>query len=241
MDAPSRQPECRRAARLRVAPELRIVYWCCNTLIRRFAVPRPLAIEILEAIVTHYQARRAHDGHRDRDRDRDRDRVAGLIRGQAKSARSTCSRSTSCTFRARSTSRSRRANRQASKRPGSDEGIAAVSIEQDGSRLFIGCAEESLDEDVTIVVTVDRLRSVQLSGLGDVRSTASRAIPSNARVADRATCRSNRWKPARRKSPSPDRAMFRSTGCAGTGPKSRYWDRAICRSRRSKRRPSSLQ
>ena len=114
-------------------------------------MPRPLAIEILDAIVTSYRAHRSHvedDGPSiDRDfeiGDFERLDVAGPMDVEVRTGAA--------------------ASVQAS---GPEWALENLRVEQQDDRLLIGC-EGDIDSDVTVVVTVPRLAAARLSGSGDV-------------------------------------------------------------------------
>ena len=114
-------------------------------------MPRPLAIEILDAIVTSYRAHRSHvedDGPSiDRDfeiGDFERLDVAGPMDVEVRTGAT--------------------ASVQAS---GPEWALENLRVEQQDDRLLIGC-EGDIDSDVTVVVTVRRLAAARLSGSGDV-------------------------------------------------------------------------
>ena len=114
-------------------------------------MPRPLAIEILDAIVTSYRAHRSHvedDGPSiDRDfevGDFEQLDVAGPMDVEVRTGAA--------------------ASVQAS---GPEWALENLRVEQQDDRLLIGC-EGDINSDVTVVVTVPRLAAARLSGSGDV-------------------------------------------------------------------------
>ena len=113
-------------------------------------MPRPLAVEILDAIVTSYRKGRNHQDVRPTEvrdfevSDFERLEIAGPfdVEVQIGAAASVQAR-------------------------GPEWALDAISVEQDGERLFIGCDGEC-DGDVSMTVTVPQLSALRVSGSGDV-------------------------------------------------------------------------
>ena len=114
-------------------------------------MPRPLAIEILDAIVTSYRAHRSHADDDGPTIERDfevgefeRLDVAGPMDVEVRTGASP--------------------SVQAS---GPEWALDNLRVEQRDDRLLIGC-EGEIDADVTVTVTVPHLAAARLSGSGDV-------------------------------------------------------------------------
>ena len=114
-------------------------------------MPRPIAIEILDAIVTSYRAHRSHVGDDGPNIERtfevgefERLDVAGPMDVEVRTGSS--------------------ASVEAS---GAERAIDKLRVEQQDDRLLIGC-EGDIDADVTVLITVPRLAGARLSGSGDV-------------------------------------------------------------------------
>ena len=111
-------------------------------------MPRPLAIEILDAVVSTYRAHRVHADEPTEERgfevgEFSRLDIAGPFDVEIRTG-----------------------SPAAVSASGPDRAIDHISVEQDGDSLLIGCAGEC--EDVTIAVTVPNLAALRISGSGDI-------------------------------------------------------------------------